>query len=129
MPDVDDGSIGDGAALLRRIHPEQVVPDSNDAGRMRPSSAAFKDPNLSVDAEPLLSAAGLNWQFSLRNHPNYYLVRFLAGFARRQRLAVVHKPEADNPAHTEVIGKKTQGIANALRDASTWAVAPSEPPP
>jgi hypothetical protein len=117
MPDVDDGSINNEAGLLRRIHPEQVVPDKN-TQRPRLSSAAFKDDELSVDAEPLLAQAGLDWHFSLRGYLGYSLVRFRAGAARQERLRVVHKPERCNPAHTEVIGKKTQGIANRLRDAS-----------
>jgi hypothetical protein len=51
-------------------------------------------------------------------------VRFTAGAARALALDVVHTPIADpvdeNPAHAEVRGKKTPGIANRLRDASTW---------
>jgi hypothetical protein len=63
----------------------------------------------------------LDWTFTLRNHSGYSLVRFKAGAARAETLAVVHKPEPGNPAHTEVIGKKTQGVANHLVAASTWA--------
>ena len=107
------------AGLLRRIHPDHVIPDNN-TGRHRPSSAAFKDPNLSVDAEPLLHAAGLDWHFSLREHQTYSLVRFLAQTAFDQGLTVVRTDAPGNPAHAEVQGKKTQGKANALRDASQW---------
>ncbi len=119
-PDVDDGSIADGADLLRRIRPDQIVDDKN-LGAQRPSSAAFKDPTMSVDTEPILHQHGLDWTFTLRNHSGYSLVRFKAGVARAKTLAIVHKPEPGNPAHTEVIGKKTQGVANRLVAASTWA--------
>jgi len=119
-PDVDDGSIADGADLLRRIRPDQIVDDKN-LGARRPSSAAFKDPTMSVDTEPILHQHGLDWTFTLRTHSGYSLVRFKAGVARAEPLAIVHKPEPDNPAHTEVIGKKTQGVANRLVAASTWA--------
>jgi hypothetical protein len=119
MADVDDGSIADAAGLLRRIHPDQVIEDPNEGGA-RPSSAAFKDPSLSVDAEPILTSNGLNWQFSLKDHSSHSLVRFPAKAARDKQLAVVHKPEENNKAHTEVIGKKTKGVANFLRDASEW---------
>src|SRR6476469_596318 len=102
MPaDVDDGSIGDDADLLRRIRPDQIVDDKN-VGARRPSSAAFKDPAMSVDAEPILRQHGLDQTFSLRNHAGYSLARFKAGVARGINLPVVHKPETDNPAHTEV---------------------------
>jgi hypothetical protein len=120
MSVVDDRSIKDDAGLLRRIHPKQVVQDQNRGGEKRPSSAAFKDPELSADAEPILQDEGLDWRFSLEGYPGYSLVRFRAGTARAKQLAVVHKPIPENKAHTEVIGKKTGAIATHLRDASDW---------
>jgi hypothetical protein len=122
----DDGSIPNSANLLRRIHPTQVVIDAN-TGSPRPSSAAFKDPNMSVDVEPTLDALGLNWRFSLRSYPGHSLVRFLAADARAQGQAVVPLPIAgENEAHAQVQGKKTPGIANRLRDASTWVFTANE---
>ena len=79
-----------------------------------------KDPNLSVDIEPILDERGLNWQFSLRTHPGYSLVRFSAQSAIKEGLTVVPKPRAENPAHAEVVGKKTPGKADAFGDASVW---------
>jgi hypothetical protein len=111
--------LADDAVLLRRVRPDQIVDDQN-LGQPRPSSAAFKDPNLSVDAEPILRSAGLDWKFSLSKHPGFSLVSITAGLARSLNQIVELKPEIDNPSHTEVIGKKTQGTANALRDASQW---------
>jgi hypothetical protein len=105
-PDVDDGSIADDADLLRRIRPDQIVDDKN-LGSRRPSSAAFKDPALSVDAEPILQQHRLDWTFTLRGYQGYSLARFKAGAARAKGLPVVAKPLQDNPAHTEVHGKKT----------------------
>ncbi len=116
----DDGSVPDVAGLLRRIHPLQVVRDQN-TGLARPSSAAFKDPNMSVDIEPVLVSLGLDWRFSLRNHPGHNLVRLLAGAVRAMGQAVVPAPiPGENEAHCEVRGKKSPGIANRLRDASVW---------
>ena len=117
-PDANDDRIPQSAGLLRRIHPEQVIGRST--GRPRPSSAAFKDPNLSVDVEPLLQAAGLDWRRSLRDHPGYSLVRFSKQSAIDQGLDVVLQSISGNPAHAVVVGKKTPGKANALRDASEW---------
>jgi hypothetical protein len=121
MANIGQGAqqLNDDAALLRRIRPDQIVDDQNTGGR-RPSSAPFKDPNLSVDAEPILNSLGRDWTFSLSKHPGYSLVSFAVGVARASQQTVTVIPEADNPAHTEVIGKKTQGVANSLRDASGW---------
>ena len=118
--DANDDPIPHSAGLLRRIHPEQVI--GKNTGRPRPSSAAFKDPNLSVDVEPLLHAAGLDWKFSLRDHPGYSLVRFTKQVAIDQGFDVVPQPLINNPSHAVVVGKKTPGKANALRDASQWVL-------
>jgi hypothetical protein len=125
MADVDDGSIANDASLLRRIRPDQIVDDEN-SGARRPSSAAFKDPELSVDAEPILRANGLDWKFSVQGHEGYSLVQFKAGRARAKALPVIHKPINGNPAHTEVHGRKTQGIANHLVAGATWVHLSSE---
>lgn len=118
-PVVDDGSIGNDANLLRRIHPKQIVNDKNN-GMCRPSSGAFKDPEMSVDAEPILHAGSLDWRFSLRNDPDYSLVCFVAGVARAENQKVIHDPEPDNKAHSVVVGAKNKGVARALSTASEW---------
>jgi hypothetical protein len=115
----DDGSIPDSSGLLRRIHPQQVIDDAN-TGKKRPSSAAFKDPDLSVDSEFILEQDGLDWHFSLKDHSAHSLVRFPASAARNNLLHVVHDPTLDNRAHTVVVGKKSPGVANMLRNASNW---------
>ena len=120
MADVDDGSIVNDDDLLRRVRPDQVVDDEN-LGMRRPSSAAFKDPELSVDSENILKRNGLDWKFSLNGYDGYSLARFRAGAARQVGLPVIHTPLADNPAHVEVHGKKTQRIANSLVAACWWA--------
>ncbi|WP_238507592.1 hypothetical protein [Methylorubrum extorquens] len=113
-------AIDDAAALLRRIRPDQVVMDKN-TGQWRPSSAAFKDPNLSVDAEPFLAEDGHDYHWSLKDYPGYSLVSFTAGHARSKQQSVAHTPIPDtNPYHAEVIGKKTPSTSNHLRDGSTW---------
>jgi hypothetical protein len=115
----NDQHLEDDAVLLRRVRPDQIVDDQN-LGARRPSSAPFKDTQMSVDAEPILKSLGLDKSFSLSKHKGYSLVGFTAGVARAHQQAVVVTPEDGNPAHTEVRGKKTQGIANALRDVSSW---------
>jgi hypothetical protein len=120
MANVDDGSIANEHDLLRRVRPDQVVEDQN-LGLRRPSSAAFKDPQLSADSEPILKQNGFDWQFSLQGSDGYSLARFRAGTARQLGLAVIHMPIRENSAHVEVHGKKKQGIANSLVDACWWA--------
>jgi hypothetical protein len=122
MP-VEPRTISDNCELLRRINPIHIVPDSN-TGRRRLSSGAFRDKNMSVDAECLLAESGLDWRSSTRGYGNQYLVRFSAGFARRQQQAVEHKPNDGNAFHTEVIGRKPQLICNAFRLEVHWVVAP-----
>jgi hypothetical protein len=129
-PDVDDGSISNDAGLLRRIHPRQVIHDKN-RGAWRPMSGAFKDKEMSVDAEPILHQHGLSSMFSLRNSPGFSLVRFLAGEARALQLAVVHKPrpddQPDNPAHTEVLGA-TDANARHFAAICAWVhLGPERP--
>lgn len=112
--------IPDEAELLRRVHPKQIVPDPL-TGQPRVSTAAFTDPEMSVDAEPLLAEDKLDWRFSLKDHPGYSLIKFTAFAARQVGQQVVHKPIVGNRAHTEVIGKKTGTVKNHLRDTSKWA--------
>jgi hypothetical protein len=121
MSDVDDGSIADEWSLLRRIYPGHIVPDGN-TGSTRVSSAAFKDPEMSVDVEEMLTAAGRTWQFSLDGYPLYSLMRIIAAVPRALRQAVVHTPLPENDAHAEVRGVKRDRTARALRDAASWVL-------
>jgi hypothetical protein len=123
----DKVAIADDAGLLRRIHPDQVIDDKN-LGKIRPSSGAFKDRELSVDAEPILHKQGLDWTFSLRNHTGFSLVRFPAHEARALGLQVVHDPEPDNVAHTLVVGTKSRRLADHFVRVSDWVhLEPKKP--
>lgn len=119
MSDVDDGSIADGWTLLRRIHPDQIVPDKR-TGELRVSSAAFRDPEMSVDVEELLKKVSLDWHFSLKDHAGYSLMKFLAAVPRSHGLRVIHSPLSGNSAHAEVKGQKSTSIARALSNAAEW---------
>lgn len=120
-----DGGVAEGiqvnGGLLRRVAACQCVDDSNSGGK-RPSSAAFKDPELSVDAEEILIEDGKDFNFSVEGFPTHALVRFPAAEARTLGLPVLHSPIDGNRAHTEVHGKKTQSIANKLAAAAEWVV-------
>jgi hypothetical protein len=129
----DDGSITDDACLLRRIRADQIVDDEN-VGTRRPSSAAFMDPEMSVDTEPILTANGLDWHSCLQGYEGYSLVNIEAAHARAKGLAVIHKPINDDPtlpnnsAHAEVVGKRTRGTARYLAANATWVhLEPKQP--
>src|SRR5207245_459731 len=96
MADVDDGSIANEHDLLRRVRPDQIVHDEN-LGWRRPSTAVFKDPELSADSEHILTQNGLDWTFSLKGYDGYSLARFRASAARQATPPVIHKPLPDNP--------------------------------
>jgi len=105
------------ASLLRRIHPTQVVDDKN-TGIRRFSTAAFKDPKMSVDVEEFLADQGLDWRFSLQGYPDYSLARVSVAAVVQHGQTAVHVPLNSNCAHAEVKGKKSPGIANKLLEAS-----------
>lgn len=110
--------IADGWSLLRRVRSDQHVPDGN--GGKRPSSAAFRDPNMSVDALELLQRDGQDWDQTLRADPSAGVVTFSAGAARALKQDVVHEPLDQNFAHTEVRGKKNATVARELARVSRW---------
>jgi hypothetical protein len=111
--------ISDDDALLRRIHPLQIVEDKN-LGRRRPSSAAFTDPELSTDSEALLEKHGLDSSFCIQNHAGYSLARVEVQFARASGMEVTNTPKERNPAHTDVIGKKTEATQRKFAKHATW---------
>jgi hypothetical protein len=123
MPD-DREKIPDPSGLLRRVHPDHIVPDGN-TGRRRLSSGAFNDPRMSVDVEPMLRAKGLDWQFSLAGHEAYSLVRLTAGFVRGHSQIVEHTPIPGNEFHADVVGRKTGPIRQAFRAAAEWVKKPA----
>ena len=129
MVDSDDGSISDLSGLLRRVHPEQVVPGAS-SGEWRVSSAAFRDLNLSTDCEEKMLAAGVPAEWTVAKHSGWSLVRFTAAVSRQIGMSVVNRPlDSDpgrngepNPYHAEVQGKKTQGAVNSLKQVCDWVV-------
>jgi len=104
--------IEDGDHLYRRIHPLQVKDG-------RPTSAAFKDPELSVDLARLTTL-----QQSLAAYPTYGLASITAGHARSLEQEVFHDPLESNPAHALVKGTKPPRTARGLARSATWVQLP-----
>jgi hypothetical protein len=132
MPDpgttpTDDPTIANDAPLWRRIPPFHFVNDEN-RGRIRPSTAAFEDhPNgtpMSVVLGQEVLDAGRSPMSVLAGHDGYGMVTFSAGLARSKRQGVLRKPLPEEPAHAEVVGKKTDSVKKAFARESTWIVPP-----
>lgn len=122
----NDASIVDSEVLLRRLHPNWIVPGDGD--RMRISSAAFKDEELSVQFESLLRRQGRPVEDALTGYPDYSLSSITARLARELGQRVVYDIQPPNdPAHGLVLGKKTKSVANRFAREARWVV-PSEAP-
>jgi hypothetical protein len=101
------------------VPPYQVVLDKN-TGSHRPSTAAFEDEELSVNIKSILHEHGLDWRFSLIGHDGYSLCSFTAAQAIELRQQVVKTPKAENPAHGDVVGRKTNGVRKGFTRVSVW---------
>lgn len=99
--------------LWRRLHRTQIVPDSQ-TGAERISSAAFTDPQLSVDLARLVR----DGDYRVTMGASAGVAAFAASVARKRGLAVEHAPDPDNDAHTHVLGKKTESIQRHLARSS-----------
>jgi hypothetical protein len=123
----DDASIGDAVALFRRVHPKQVVWDGNE-NRLRPTNAAFRDAEMSVNLGDDLEREGLGPESALRKHNGHHLVSVTAGFARGEEQAVARNhikdyPDyEDDPTHGEVCGQKPESRRKRFALAADWSV-------
>ena len=124
MPFTDDPGIGAEELLLRRIPQVQWVYDGTQQ-RVRPSSAAFADHELSVDVAGLHVAAGRTVEAPLEGHAGCALASIAAGDARQRAQIVCLDPEPNNAAHALVVGKKTSGDRKHFARISSWVVDPS----
>ena len=122
----NDPTIPDCERLFRRIHPQQLVPDERTPGKLRVSSGAFRDEELSIVIEATLLAGGRQPPDLLRTYSEYALVAITAGKARAYGQNVARDPEPDEPAHGVVFGKKRK-CAAGLAESAEW-VAPATAP-
>jgi hypothetical protein len=123
----DDPTIADDERLFPRIHPQQLVPDELQAGKLRVSSGAFRDEELSIIIESTLRQTGRLPLDLLRGHPTYSLVAITAAKARVQGQKVARDPVPEEPAHGVVFGKKRK-CASTLATDVEWIVPPSPRP-
>jgi hypothetical protein len=120
----DDPSIAGEERLFRRIHGNHVLWDEH--GNAAISSAAFLDPELSVNLESVMARDGRPPADALRKHPGFSLAAFTAAYARSLNQAVARDPRDDEPAHGVVFGEtERRRIARKLRDGAQWVVTPA----
>ena len=119
----DDPTIPHTDRLFRRVRPNQVVHEPD--GTLRPSSAVFKDAELSVNIESLMIAQLRPPEDTLTKYPGECLLSILVSQVRERGYAVVKDTDSPNdPAHGLVPGKKRDSFANAMRRQYRWIVPP-----
>jgi hypothetical protein len=110
VPD-DDPTITPETLLFRRVHPSQLIWDENE-GRLRPTSNAFKDPEMSVSLGDELDRLGEPPVWCLRVDPDHHLASITAELAREKEQVVYRDPleshprYGDDPTHGIVEGRK-----------------------
>lgn len=112
--------------LYRRIIvPEWLVPDEN-RNCTRVSSAAFSPVEMSVAIEDTVRAENREPRDVLASYPEDFLVALTVGLVEQHEQEVVRSPTADEPAHADVVGKKTRGRRRAFAAAAKWIVGPED---
>lgn len=95
--------------LWRRVHESHFVKAQN-----RVSTAAFKDPNMSVDIARLQVDKRITLQDGVG------LASFEAAVAYDNGQTVVEDPKEDNRAHALVIGRKPYSVLKEFRRRSEF---------
>ena len=117
----DDARVPDETDLLRRVHPEQVIWDEN-VGVLRPTSAAFRDVEMSVNLGDDIEREGLTSEFAVRNHPRHHLAALTALAARAEEQDVRRTPRADDPTHGDVVGAKPKPRRTVFALGARWEI-------
>lgn len=113
--------------LYRRVSPREGDGWVRDENRdcIRLSSAVFTGDRMSILIGDTLETEGRPPLDALDDHPDHFLVSITADDARAQEQEVERTPIPEEPAHGDVVGRKTRGRSRALRDAARWVKAPN----
>jgi len=123
----DDASILGEDKLFRRVHITQLVRD-DDTGLARVSSGVFKDRELSINIESVLSNAGIAVEACLQTHRTHKLISITAEIGRQFNQAVCRDPLPGDVSHGLVCGSKnTKSVHEGLRTAAIWEIPISAP--
>jgi len=121
----DDPTIGNDEPLWRRIPPNLIIFDEN-LGRHRPTSAAFSNhPDgsfMSVVLGNQVMDSGRCAEDIIAGHRGFSLGQIMAKLARDYDQGVVRKPTSQEPAHAEVVGKKTKRVRKAFAKYCEWVI-------
>jgi hypothetical protein len=126
MTPEDDLTIEPETSLYHRVpdNEDHIVDDQN-RGCRRLSSAAFIGKyEMSVVLGDRLAELDREPADALGDYPGQFLARFSAVMVRELDQIVVRSPLDIEPAHGDVIGKKTRSVARALARQACWIVAP-----
>jgi hypothetical protein len=119
----DDLSILNEDRLFRRVRMNQLRTEPD--GSRRPTSAVFKNQELSINIESLMIEQGRAPEDTLANFPDDYLSSITAGSVREHKYPIVKDTDPPNdPAHGLILGKKTNAFANAMVRVHQWVKAP-----
>jgi hypothetical protein len=120
---LDDPSIPNEDRLFRRVRPNQVRTELD--GSKRPTSAVFKNPELSVNIESLMIQQRRLPEDTLADYRDDYLTSITAGNVREYNYPIVKDTDPPNdPAHGLVLGKKSSAFANAMVRTHKWIKSP-----
>jgi hypothetical protein len=121
-----DSPVAPEAELYRRIPPtlnQGLVYDTN-RDCVRLSSAIFNTERMSVVIEDTLRDDGREPLDVLREYPDDFLVAITAGLVVEHGQEIERAPEAEEPAHAEVVGKMNKKKARAFCRAAKWIKEP-----
>jgi hypothetical protein len=129
----DDRSISDETDLFRRIHPQLDIQWDANESCWAVKSRAFQNTGgstcgkMSVALADTAAADGRDPDDVLRRAgtPDWFLVALTAGDARAECQGVERAPTDQEPAHGNVVGRKTKGRKRALARAARWVIEPS----
>jgi len=119
----DDLTIPSTDRLFRRVPHNWIV--LLDDGSYRPSSANFKDKELSINIESLLTEQGRPPEDTLANHSGFYLTSIIVDNVRSYGYPIVKDNDPPNdPAHGLVLGDKKKKFPDNMARTSQWIVPP-----
>ena len=120
--------IADDTRLFRRVPPRENEGWVRDENRdcIRLSSAVFSPKSMSVLLGDRMELEGRAPHDALTKYPDHFLVAITAGDARSQEQEVLRTPVEEEPAHGDVVGKKTRGRRRALCAAAEWLRGPDD---
>lgn len=114
-----------------QAHPNQLVTDANGTWRA-PRRRVFRDPELSVNIESVMTAQGRSPEDALAGFAGWYLTSITASGVRSfdtergESHPIVRDADPPNdPAHGLILAKKTSAFANAMVRGHKWVVAPT----